>query len=226
MAMGRLTKDKRMLVYDIMQPYSNLFCFSTTRYGGVGEGAYASFNCTSYTGDKQETVTANQAVLRSLLPFPGELVIPYQTHGTRIFQLDAQYALASEAEQKDTLQGVDALITDCPGYCLCISTADCVPVLLYDKVHCAVAAVHAGWRGTVARIVEQVLRKMSVAFGTQGEDLIACIGPSISLEAFETGEEVFQAFKENDFLMERIARRWPQTGKWHLDLWEANRMQL
>ncbi len=92
------------------------------------------------------------------------------------------------------LEGVDALVTDIPGYCLCVSTADCVPVLLYDTRKKVVAAIHAGWRGTVARIVEKTVSVMDNQYGSQGKDLIACIGPSISLEAFEVGDEVYDAF--------------------------------
>lgn len=209
-----------------MSPYSNILCFSTTRHGGFSGELYDSFNCTPYTGDCPEHVASNQALLCSLLPAPCELVIPYQTHGCRILQIDEAYAESAEAERENLLQEVDALITDLSGYCLCVSTADCVPVLLYDKVHQAVAAVHAGWRGSVARIVEKTLRRMASVYGTRGDEVVACIGPSISLDAFETGDEVFRLFQENGFPMESIARRNRQTGKWHLDLWEANRLQL
>ena len=124
------------------------------------------------------------------------------------------------------LHGVDALITRELGYCLCISTADCVPVLIYDKKHSAIAAIHAGWRGTVAYIVRDTLLRMEKEFGTSGEDVIACIGPSISLASFEVGEEVYEAFQKNGFDMPRISIRKEETGKHHIDLWEANRMQI
>ena len=133
--MNKWTEDKRMLEYGLMLPYSNIFCFSTTRHGGFGKGVYDSFNCTSYTGDDSETVLKNQALLHSLLPSPNQLVIPYQTHGTQILLLDEKYMCASPAEREACLQGVDALMTNLPGYCLCISTADCVPVLLLSLIH-------------------------------------------------------------------------------------------
>lgn len=81
--------------------------------------------------------------------------------------------------------GIDALITNVPGYCVCVTTADCVPVLLYDKKLQVVAAIHAGWKGTVKHIVSNVLEHMNQKFGTQGEDVIACIGPSISLASLK-----------------------------------------
>lgn len=74
------------------------------------------------------------------------------------------------------------------------------------------AAVHAGWKGTVKHIVQGVLYHMNQKFGTQGEDVIACIGPSISLESFEVGEEVFEAFRKEDFDMSRISL-WKEETK-------------
>ena len=213
----RLTPDKRMLVYGIMQPYTGIFAFSTTRHGGVGEGTYATFNCTHYCGDRPETVKANLETVKSVLPErPHVMVIPRQTHTTNVRVITD---IPTEAE----LHEVDAVVTRQKGFCLCVSTADCVPVLIYDKVREVIAAVHAGWRGTVGRIVEKTLEAMKSHYGTEGRDVVACIGPSISLESFEVGDEVYAAFGEAGFDMSRIARKY---AKWHLDLWEANRMQL
>lgn len=213
----RLTSDKRMLEYGILKPYSNIFGFSTTRHGGCGEGAYATFNCTHYCGDRPENVSKNLENLAALLPErPDVFVIPRQTHTTNV-------RVITDVPSQEELQEVDAVVTHRKGFCLCVSTADCVPVLLYDKVRGVIAAVHAGWRGTVGRIVEKTLEVMKSHYGTEGEDVVACIGPSISLESFEVGDEVYQAFAEAGFDMERIARKYE---KWHLDLWEANRLQL
>lgn len=206
-----------MLEYGILKPYSNISCFSTTRHGGCGEGAYATFNCTHYCGDKPEHVSSNLEILTaSLSERPQVFVIPRQTHTTNV-------RIITDVPMSDELQEVDAVVTHRKGFCLCVSTADCVPVLLYDTSRQVIAAVHAGWRGTVGRIVEKTLDAMTLRYGTEGKDVIACIGPSISLESFEVGDEVYAAFQEAGFDMNRIARRYE---KWHLDLWEANRMQL
>ncbi len=215
--MKRLTSDNKMLGYELMKAYPNISCFSTTRHGGCSKGNYASFNCNGYCGDEAEDVNRNRELLRSLLPGESvELVIPHQTHSDHVKVVDT-------IQVNTELEGVDALVTDIPGYCLCVSTADCVPVLLYDTRKKVVAAIHAGWRGTVARIVEKTVSVMGNQYGSQGKDLIACIGPSISLEAFEVGDEVYQAFCEAGFDMNQIARK---EAKWHIDLWEANRQQL
>ena len=213
----RFDSNKEMLGYDLMKSYPNISCFSTTRHGGCSEGNYASFNCTWYCGDTEEHVQQNLAHLCTLLTQrPVRLLIPHQTHSCCVKVVDA-FTL------QEDMEGVDAIITRQPGCCLCISTADCIPLLLYDRLHGVVAAVHAGWRGTVGRIVEKCIETMAQNFGTVGKDIVACIGPGISLDAFEVGDEVYQAFAEAGFDMERIARK---EEKWHLDLWEANRIQL
>lgn len=138
--------------------------------------------------------------------------------------------MQTDAVKAATLEGVDAVMTDVPQVCVSVSTADCIPILIYDRVHHAVAAVHAGWRSTVLRISEAVLQAMADAYGTRPQDVEAAIGPGISLEAFEVGDEVYEAFRTAGFPMEEMARRYPATGdgsgrmeKWHLDLWQANR---
>ncbi|MDE6179924.1 MAG: peptidoglycan editing factor PgeF [Phocaeicola sp.] len=222
--MKRLTSDNKMLEYGLMKAYSNISCFSTTRYGGYSKGNYASFNCNGYCGDELSDVERNRELLCKLLAREGmELVIPHQTHSDRVEIIDTDYVGGDEQSRMACLEGVDALATDIPGFCLCISTADCIPVLLYDSRNKVVAAVHAGWRGTVARITEKTLWAMSRRYGSQGKDLVACIGPGISEDAFEVGDEVYQAFYDAGFDMRFIARK---KAKWHIDLWEANRLQL
>lgn len=206
---------------------TDIFAFTTTRHCGCSTGNYASFNCTPYTGDDPECVRRNQELLRASLPSSvKELVIPWQTHGVRSLLVDSDYVQADAACKQELLQGIDALITDEPGYCLCISTADCIPVLICDNVHRAVAAVHAGWRGTVNGIVSVTLKRMHNLYGTTGAGVTACIGPGISLSAFEVGDEVYEAFRTKGFPMDYVAAWKPETHKWHIDLWAANRLQL
>jgi len=104
-----------------------------------------------------------------------------------------------------------------------VSTADCIPLLLYDPRHHAVCAIHAGWRGTVARIAEKAASAMTETYGTQPSDLVAQIGPGISLDSFEVGQEVYDAFAAAGFNMPTISKRY---AKWHIDLPECNRQQL
>jgi len=90
--------------------------------------------------------------------------------------------------------GADALITNTPGLLLGVQTADCVPILLADTKRRVVAAIHAGWRGTLARIVVKTLGRMRMEFGTRASDVVAAIGPAIGQSCYEVGAEVAQAF--------------------------------
>ena len=119
---------------------------------------------------------------------------------------------------------VDAVITDMEGIAIGVSTADCVPILIFDPRHHVAAAIHAGWRGTVQRIAEKAIDEMSRYYGTDGNDCKAVIGPSISMDSFEVGDEVYETFRSTGFNQEHLYmyRNW----KWHIDLWECNRLQL
>jgi YfiH family protein len=136
---------------------------------------------------------------------PAGVVLVHQIHSARVL---------TSAEAAVRLQDADALISNTPGIPIGIKTADCVPVLLADPVHRAVAAVHAGWRGTVASIVSAAIRRMSREFGVRAEDLHAAIGPSIGSCCYEVGPEVAAEFGiRTDHHV-------------HLDLWQINRKQL
>ena len=200
-----LTKHNELKGYKSLEAYPEVAHFVTTRHEGISTGAYGSFNCSPYTNDSCMNVNRNQSWL-------------FQCMNHQIKELLEMRRLL--------LRGMDALITNVPGYCVCVTTADCVPVLLYDKKQHVVAAVHAGWKGTVKHIVSNVMDHLNKMFGTQGEDVIACIGPSISLESFEVGDEVYDAFEESGFDMSLISMKKKETGKYHIDLWEANRIEL
>lgn len=115
---------------------------------------------------------------------PDRLAKLHQVHGTRIVP-------AAEASPEVR---ADGLVSDDPDWVLAISVADCVPVLLHDPASGAVAAVHAGWRGTAAGVVGAAVDEMRRRYGTRPERLTAAIGPSISGDAYQVGPEVVAAF--------------------------------
>lgn len=206
---------------------TQITAFSTTRNGGVSKGDYASMNCTPYTGDDIEAVQRNQQLLCTALHVEKEqLIIPYQTHSVNALVIDKEFLQQNAEKRNEQLQNIDALITQEKGVCLCVSTADCTPILLYDRKQQVIAAIHAGWRGSVNYIVRKTLEQMNRLYNTQGEDIFAAIGPCIGFDAFEVGDEVYDAFKQNDFPMEYISGWKPETHKWHIDLQMANSVQL
>ena len=157
------------------------------------------------------------------------MVQPHQVHGSVIKEVTDPFTTREE------LEGVDALITDVPGVAISVRTADCIPVLLYDPVHRAVAAVHDGWRGTVQRLSQKVIAEMYQRYGTNPAELKAVIGPGIGLESFQVGQEVVDAFASAVFPMEQILKDCgpkvstsdnPMAGGLHIDLWKANQWLL
>lgn len=190
--------------------------FSTTRQGGCSTGNYAAFNINGYCGDDEVHIAANKVALCGLLGIDSNrLVMPHQVHDCVVRRIDGP--------QQGVIEGVDAVMTDVPQLCIGVSTADCIPVLLYDSTHRAVSAVHAGWRGTVLRIVQKAVETMRDTYGTAPADLQAVIGPGISLDSFEVGDEVYDQFLSAGFDMQPISRR---DAKWHIDLPMCNRLQL
>lgn len=198
--------------------------FSTTLHGGESLGRYAGMNINPYCGDSSEAVAANRRLLADELRVAEQaLVLPRQVHGTVCREIPADFLHLSQHDKIALLDGADAVMTHGKHLCIGVSTADCIPLLLYDVQHHAAAAVHAGWRGTMQRIARKVVEDMGRAFGTQPEDLRAVIAPGISVKNFEVGQEVYDAFASSGHDMDAIARKYE---KWHLDLPLSNRLQL
>ena len=212
----------QLLEYNL---HPDVTAFSTMRGGGVGTGTYSSFNITHYCGDSPENVSANRTRLCAQLGIDDtQLILPHQTHGTDIIEIDKEFLALDASERVTRLHSVDAIYTREKGICIGVSTADCIPVLLYDQSSGTVAAIHAGWRGTVAGIVEKSIHTMQRSCNLHPATTHAIIGPGISLDAFEVGDEVYDTFRAASFPMESIARRYGE--RWHIDLPQANRLQL
>ena len=160
---------------------------------------------------------------------PYYVVQPHQVHGCVIREV------TDPLTPREVLEGVDALMTDVPGVAISVRTADCIPVLLYDPVNRAIAAVHDGWRGTVQRLSQKVVTEMHHRYGTNPADLKAVVGPGIGPESFQVGQEVADEFAAAGFPMEQILKDCgpkvptennPMAGGLHIDLWRANEWLL
>lgn len=157
----------------------------------------------------------------------------HQVHG------DRTAVIISGDTTRDELDGYDAMITDRPGIAIGARTADCIPVLMYDPAHKAVAAVHSGWKGTVLKISAKTLAAMESEYGTRPSDILAVIGPGIGPDSFQVGPEVVHAFLDAGFpevwpgfpdvrIISDRGQRVPgsMSGGWHIDLWQAIRWTL
>lgn len=233
---------KMLKTYDIAP---NVFAFSTTRHGGVSKGNYGEFNINTYCGDAPENIKENRKILEEIINVSDDkLIMPHQVHLTRNRVVDDWLLSFSPVSRSPLLEAVDSLATNVKDVCIGVSTADCIPVLLYDAKHHAAAAIHAGWRGTVRRIVTSTVRAMVREYNTNPSDVIAVIGPGISLKNFEVGDEVYDAFAKAGFEMNAISRKFPinkinegslhssfgkggeEASKWHIDLPLCNQLLL
>ncbi len=193
--------------------------FVSGREGGVSAGSLGSFNLSFAVADERERVIENRRRLAEAMGIVVEnLFFPAQTHSNNVKRVYAH-------TKPEDLQETDALITNEPGCCVAVMSADCVPILLWDPVQKAVAAIHAGWRGTVGKIVTEAILAMQSQFTTNPADLVACIGPSICPEVYEVGAEVLSAVQAAFGTLAGLAQ---PTGndKGYFNLWEANRIQL
>lgn len=220
--------QKEMLRLPLLEECRGISHFFTTRQGGVSRGmAYGSMNPGLYTEDDPEAVRRNLAILSERIGLPvARIVMPHQTHEDCLLTIDADFLMKPMAEQRQLLEGVDGLVTAEPQVCVAVSTADCVPLLLYAPDQGVVAAIHAGWRGAVKGIAQKAVRCLQTMFGCDPAQVRAGIGPSISQAAFEVGEEVVEAFSSAGMPVYRLMRHDPNNGKAHIDLWGANRWQL
>lgn len=148
-----------------------------------------------------------------------------QVHGTRVMLVSEREAGRGADGPATALPATDGLVTSDPGLPLAVFCADCAPVLLYDPVNRVAAAVHAGWRGTVAGIAIEAVRLLVTEFGTDPGQLRAGIGPAIGPCCYEVGDEVIETWigTRLDRGLRAVIRH---DGRWHFDLWRANLLTL
>ncbi len=190
-------------------PWVHACC--TTRGGGVSAGVYRSLNLGDHVGDAPGRVARNRALLRTALALPAEPLWLNQVHGCTVVRTGGRVARPD----------ADAVIACRPGSVCAVLTADCLPLLICDRQGRRVAAVHAGWRGLAAGVIEATLR----ALGAPRGDLLVWLGPAIGPAAFEVGPEVRAAFLAADPEIASAFQAGP-GGTWFADLFALARHRL
>ncbi len=190
--------------------------FISTRAGGVSKGNYESLNLSMKVNDGDNANT-NREILRKALGLPS-LIFPVQCHSHKVSLVDA--------EGKLDLEIADALITATPDICIGVLVADCVPIIFYDKKLHVAGVAHAGWRGTVGLIAVNTIRKMTLEFNSDPNHIIAGIGPSISVDHYEVGEEVIEQVNQVFGNNHQLIKPSSTPGKGYFDLWKANKIQI
>jgi len=191
---------------------TNVRAASTLRDGGVSVEPYDTCNLAAHVGDDPQAVRENRRRLRGALRLPSEPCWLEQVHGVSVFEANSASSSPPRA---------DAAVARAPGSVCAVLTADCLPVLFASRDGDRVAAAHAGWRGLAAGVLDNTVG----ALGLPGRQLIAWLGPAISQNAFEVGDEVRVAFLARDS-GNAAAFRANARGRWQCDLYELARRNL
>ncbi|UCD58015.1 MAG: peptidoglycan editing factor PgeF [Candidatus Hydrogenedentota bacterium] len=229
-------------------PFDGIVAAFTTRHPGRSSPPFGSLNTGLHTGDDPVRVAENRRIIFDALGLnPNWFTAGKQVHGDHVCRVTARERGRGAVSYEDAMPATDALITNTAGIPIGVFTADCVPIFLYDPGQVAVGIAHAGWRSTALSVACKAVRKMCEEFGSNPGDMWAAFGPSIGPCCYEVARDVYDAFNtgtESLFLeeAERTKRsgesrrgalspdlslfRKTGEGKWHLDLWLANRRQL
>jgi polyphenol oxidase len=208
----------------------------STRTGGVSTGPYASLNLGLRVEDDEARVLENRRKLFDAFDLPlDRSVWCRQVHGDGVHVVASRDVEPRADGRRDrggfdettVIDATDALVTELPQVPLCVTLADCVPVVLYDAEHHAIGLAHAGWGGTVARICTRTVETMTREYGTDPTVLVGGIGPSISPTRYAVGSDVVARARDaygDD--AGRILHDSEEPGKAVFDLWEANLIDL
>jgi len=198
--------SERVIIPSIFKHIPQLVAGVSTRHGGKSTQAYQTLNLGLHTDDDPDMVQQNLSLFcRDLGISPQALARSYQIHGDVIW----------ETKEAGYTSGYDAIITYEPGVFAGVGIADCCPILLADPLRCCAAAIHAGWKGTVAQIVSKTVSAM-ITQGSNPTDILAYIGPCISIDHFEVGDEVAEQFEFKE----------KRRDHWHVDLKATHETQL
>lgn len=191
----------------------------STKLGGVSKGYWASMNVSMTRGDDPADVEENlRRIAKAIGVERDSLTFTNQIHTTNV-------AVVKKEDKGKRFLETDGMITDVPGICLVTFYADCVPLYFVDPVKKVIGLSHSGWRGTVGKMGKVTVELMQKTYGSDPEDILAAIGPSICQDCYEVSEDVIlefqKSFEEQD---------WPkiyykkENGKYQLNLWKANEL--
>lgn len=208
------------LTFKKFEEYPFLNHSFSTRLGGVSKNEFSSMNFYLSGLESKENVEENYRIFCNALGYDKEkLVRSLQVHGNKI------KVISNEDIKNEVLNfsGVDGFITNIPSVVLKTSHADCCPIYMFDPVKKVVGLAHAGWRGTVSKISENLARSFTEKFGSKKENLICALGPCIGKCCFEVGEDVKKEFES---LKLGMTFEQNKNGKFNIDIKETNKRIL
>lgn len=201
--------------------------FVSTRVGGLSHTPYESLNLGFHVEDDAKAVLKNRERLAENMGIPlSDFAIAKQVHSGTVTLVTEGMRGYGAADLDTAVEETDALVTDVTGLCLTVLMADCVPVLFFDPQERVVAAVHAGWRGTVKLAAQNTINTLRETFGCKPTDILAGIGPSIGPCHYEVGPEVISQVEDTFGSTAGYINDESTDGKGYFDLWEANKRQI
>jgi YfiH family protein len=213
--------DKNGLRYYQDERWEHLPHGIFSRLGGKSHAPWSSLNVGGTVGDAHQIVRENHQLMYDALGVDGaRACTTWQVHG-------ADVVVANHpVEGRRWLERADGLITNRPDVVLVQRYADCVPLLFHDPVKHVIGLSHAGWRGTVQGMASNTVHAMQNIYDSQPEDIQVLIGPSISCDNYQVGEEVVEALQRRYGKSDALMRRDPADQTAYVNLWEANRLDL
>lgn len=217
------TKHTQLYQFEIFDYFHEVKHFVSTRIGGYSQPPFHGLNLGFGVEDDTQAVLKNRMALAESIGTPLDwFVFPRQTHSVNIAKVDTSHCGLGTKDRESAIADTDALTTNEKNVLLIVQVADCVPILLLDSKNAAIAAIHAGWKGTIGEIAVNTINKMNQQYGTQAEDIIAAIGPSAGPCCYEVGDEVLDKVNKNKF--DKVVKKRNESRI--LDLWEYNRISL
>jgi len=198
----------------------------STRLGGVSKGIYSTMNLSFSNGDDHDSVKENYMRICDAINVDyTKCVVSKQTHTINLRVVDER-DIGKGVTRERNYDDIDGLITNTPGIVLVTQFADCVPLLFCDTKRKVIAASHAGWRGTVGKIGALTVQKMHDDFGSDPEDIIVGIAPSIMQCCFEVDKPVYKEFCKIDNVNINDICEFKGGGKYNINLQKTNKIIL
>ncbi len=201
--------------------------FVSTRDGGISSGNFSSLNIGFHVGDDNFRVLKNRRILADEFGVDlGRFTFAHQCHSANVAIVNDACRGKGALEMETALPNTDGMITNAKNLCLGIQVADCVPVLFYDPQQQVIAALHAGWKSTLRKIVTVAVTKMMQHYGCRAENILAALGPSNGPCCYEVGEDVVKEARIALGNTKDIIKQAQKPGKYIFDQWAANIRQL
>ncbi len=216
-----------VIKYMALEQFDNLIHGFSTRLGGVSKDHLYSLNLSFSRGDDTDKVVANNLRFAKAVGYEFEnRVFSDQVHDIKIYVVTEEDK-GKGVKLKETIKGIDGLVTNVKDIPLITFYADCVPLYFYDKVNNVVGLAHSGWKGTVNNIACEMVKTMINEYDSKPQDIIAAIGPSICMDCYEVSSDVAEQFIEKyssaeikEILLDK------GNGKYQLNLHQACRFNL